>query len=157
MSYIALATTTLGSAASSVTFSSIPATYKDLIVVADILTADNDRDLYLRANSDSGNSYPYVLIQGQSSGAQSGAATRTGLLVGYKNTGNSKANFVATVMDYSATDKHKTSLSRYNEGGFYVFAAASRWPSNSALTSLTVLASLGNIASGTTLSLYGVA
>ena len=54
--YTPLATVTLGTAASSVTFSSIPATYRDLILVVNATTSA-DGIPSLRFNGDSGNNY----------------------------------------------------------------------------------------------------
>jgi hypothetical protein len=54
--WIPIASTTLGSAAASVTFNSIPATYKNLVVVAlaKSAPATNFEDILLRFNNDSG-------------------------------------------------------------------------------------------------------
>jgi FAD/FMN-containing dehydrogenase len=60
------------------------------------------------------------------------------------------------VMDYTATDKHKTALVRSNNAAFGVEAHAVRYASTSAVTSLLVFPSSGNWAAGGTFSLYGV-
>jgi hypothetical protein len=61
-------------------------------------------------------------------------------------------------MDYSATDKHKTVLSRNNVAGGGVDAFANRWANTAAITSVEVRVSTGGqfFATPTTLSLYGV-
>lgn len=162
MSYFALATTTLASAASSVTFSSIPTSVnglalRDLVLVADVATANSSIDIFVRANSDATNTYPYALMQGDSGGAASGAGVRTGFHLGFKITGNSKATSHLQIMDFSATDKHKPSLLRYSEAGTFSFTAAGRWPSTNAINTLTAVPATGNWSSGSTFSLYGVA
>jgi hypothetical protein len=61
------------------------------------------------------------------------------------------------VMDYSATDKHKTLLARASYAGNQAQAAAARWASTSAITSITLFMDAGrSFATGTTFSLYGV-
>mgnify|MGYP007006659575 CR=1 FL=1 len=65
MSYIALATTTLGSAASSVTFSSIPASVngvalRDLVVVLTTPTAAGNANGTIFFNGDTGGNYSRV-------------------------------------------------------------------------------------------------
>ena len=62
-------------------------------------------------------------------------------------------------MDYSATDKHKTFLTRIaDKGGYgdYVVAAASRWANTSTVTSVTVFGT-ANFQIGNTFNLYGIA
>ena len=58
--YIALATTTLSSAVGSVTFSSIPAGYRDLVLVAEGLTSGATSNVRMQFNSDTGNNYSLV-------------------------------------------------------------------------------------------------
>ena len=160
MSYIALATTTLGSSASSVTFSSIPTSVngvalRDLILVY-AGTATGGGDVVLSFNADTTNTYPNVQMFGAGSGSgTSGAFTRTGVFVSFASTGQN--NFVAQIMDYSATDKHKTVLSRYNVPSSETSAQAGRWPSNTAIATVAVRILSNNFASGSTFSLYGVA
>jgi hypothetical protein len=61
------------------------------------------------------------------------------------------------VMDYSATDKHKTALSRTNIARNFVAAHANRWASTTAVTSINVFGNRGsNLAAGSTFNLYGV-
>jgi hypothetical protein len=69
----------------------------------------------------------------------------------------SQNNVITQIMDYSATDKHKTSLIRGNDAGAEVIAHAQRWASTSAVTSVRALITANNFASGSTFSLYGIA
>jgi hypothetical protein len=59
-------------------------------------------------------------------------------------------------MDYSATDKHKTVLTRNNITDNNVTAIASRWANTAAITSVTVLSPSSTITSGSTISLYAI-
>ena len=67
--YAALATTTLASSASSVTFSSISGSYRDLVVVANYKKADANTGgyyLWLQFNgSTSSAAYPFVRMLGE--------------------------------------------------------------------------------------------
>jgi hypothetical protein len=156
MSYIALATTTLGSAASSVTFSSIPATYKDLVVVINARSNSVVATIGLRFNSDSGNNYTYVSMTGNGSSASSSTNTQNAALIGY-TLSSSPWLCSAQVMDYSATNKHKTVLSRDDNAGEKSAAVANRWANTNAINSVGVIAATSSFATGTTISLYGVA
>ena len=151
--YTALATVTLGSSASSVTFSSIPATYRDLILVVNGQSASNP-DLLLSFNGDTSNIYTNVTMAGNGSSAYSFAITRTGIFT--MAAGTSRLMMTAQIMDYSATDKHKTVISRGNLPAAELGASAGRWPSTSAITSVAVRAGASTFDTGSTFSLYGV-
>jgi hypothetical protein len=60
------------------------------------------------------------------------------------------------VMDYSATDKHKTVLARNASTVNSVNAHAARWANTGAITSIVVLTESSTFASGSTFSLYGI-
>lgn len=68
---------------------------------------------------------------------------------------DSRTVAVVQVMDYSATDKHKTSLIRIDSTNT-TSAIAQRWASTTAVNSLTFSIGSGVFAIGSTFSLYGV-
>lgn len=154
--FVSLANVTLGSSASSVTFSSITGSYRDLVLVISAPMSSGGVFGYLRFNGDSGSNYSAVRMFG--SGSTTGSDT--GLI------GASAINFsefyveqnitTVNIMDYTATDKHKTVLSRANAPGNYVFGIAGRWANTAAITSLTVSTSSSTWAAGSTFALYGV-
>jgi hypothetical protein len=161
--YTPLATVTLGTAAASVTFSSIPATYRDLVLVVNG-TVSSAAYARLRYNGDTGSNYLAVVMMGRgglSPGAASGSGTYDGIYLPW-NTIVASERFAlnAQIMDYSATDKHKTLLSRSNatttDYGQSVYAEAWRWANTSAITSVSVSATAGNFNTGATFNLYGV-
>ena len=147
--YTALATVTLASSAASVTFSSIPATYRDLILVFRG-TLTTTAVVGARANGDTGSNYTLVRMVGP---VVSSSHTETYFPLLYSG---SPLNGLSIVqfMDYSATDKHKTALTRSGDfSADRVEAIASRWANTAAINSLTVSSTF---ASGCTFNLYGV-
>jgi len=157
--YTALATVTLGSAASSVTFGSIPATYRDLVVAINGQTTSNANIIY-RINGDTGSNYSHVHMTGGSS-ATSGAGTFTEAYITYGSVLNgTRLAINLSIIDYSATDKHKTALVRNGytnlSSVFTTEALAIRWASTSAVTSIVFSTNAGNFAIGSSFSLYGV-
>jgi hypothetical protein len=157
--YTPLATVTLGTAASSVTFSSIPATYRDLVFAINGQTTGNANVIY-RINGDTGSNYSHVRMAGAG-----GAGSNSGTFGESYATWGSVLNgtrFIINlnILDYSATDKHKTSLVRsgYTDLSSVatVEALAIRWANTAALTSIVFSTNVGSFATGTTLSLYGV-
>jgi len=153
--YTALATVTLGGTASSVTFSSIPATYRDLVLVISG-TASNTINVVIRLNGDTGSNYSYVVAEGNGASAASLSGTDALPEVGRMST--TLSNTIVQVMDYSATDKHTTLLGRGNSSADLTRMSATRWANTAAVTSLTAFASPTprTFSSGTTLSLYGI-
>jgi hypothetical protein len=59
-------------------------------------------------------------------------------------------------MDYSATDKHKTYLSRSNNADNGTTALTGRWANTSAITTVAISSQTGSIRTGTSISLYGI-
>ena len=150
--YVALATETLSGTDTSITFSSIPATYRDIVVVAKTFSA-SATGVGVRFNGDTGSNYSMVYASGDGSTATSSAYTsdRAEPYI----SGATDHLILMQIMDYSATDKHKTILARSSGGGASVFAHANRWANTAAVTSLEVLSFGGQSFTGT-ISLYGI-
>lgn len=153
--YDLIASNVLSSSASSVTFSSIPATYRDLIIVVRPISTSGTIIGYLRFNSDSGANYNWVRMSGDGSSATSFSTSDNGLeLVVARTSDNGQG--IAHIMDYSATDKHKSVLQRLDDPTQTTRAYAGRWANTSAINSVTVAASSNQFASGATFYLYGI-
>jgi hypothetical protein len=157
ITYIALGNITLGGSAASVTFSSIPATYRDLVLVVNgTTTSGSTANSWIRFNGDTGSNYSYVRILGDGSSVSSSASTGNN----YLTTGDiNSAIFTSVIhiMDYSATDKHKTALSKTGNVSAYLGAYVGRWANTAAITSVLVSNQSGDFTSGTTFALYGIA
>jgi hypothetical protein len=102
-------------------------------------------------------------MEGNGSSAVTGTSTNaTDLTLGGNNSRTDDATnpfFIIQLMDYSATDKHKTVLSRKNQAARTTVAQASRWASTSAINKITVNVTQPdptNFAVGSTFYLYGI-
>jgi hypothetical protein len=155
--YTPLATVTLGTATASVTFSSIPATYRDLIleivIQPNAVAMDN---VFLRFNSDTGSNYPYVEAFGSGASVGGGSGTTTYFLLGYHGGGTAPTQIGTSILDYSATDKHKTGLVRNDKTGQGTSMIAARWANTAAITTVLVDSVASTFPTGSTLNLYGV-
>ena len=153
--YVALQTVTLGANAASVTFSSIPATYRDLVlVIKGKLDSLGGVAMEITFNGDTTlSNYSTVQMSGFGSGSGSSGTSSTPEFIMY----NAEGSNILQIMDYSATDKHKTLLVRDNADR--VRAAAIRWANTSAITSIKIgdQPHAIDLYAGTTLSLYGIA
>jgi hypothetical protein len=149
--YEAIATQTLGSTAATVTFSSIPSTYTDLVVT---VTTSTTGDINFRINGDTGTNYSQTVIYAYSafgSGRQSNATSH------WLNYGSNNGNFLALLQfnNYSNTTTFKTSLLRDGSNGSSTDVMVNLWRSTSAINSLTFIPP-STFAIGTTISLYGI-
>jgi hypothetical protein len=157
--YVPLATVTLASAVTNVTFSSIPATYRDLVIVASSLTS-TDTIGRITINPASSQSYVYVAMRGNGSSASgiASAGLGAGVLSSQATAGTSKRlQLGIQILDYATTNKHKTILSRGDEASTGVDGVLSRWVNTEAVTSVQVKAETGNWSIGGVFSLYGIA
>jgi hypothetical protein len=157
--YTPLANTTLASAVTNVVFGSIPATYRDLVLV---IQANRSvaGDLNIRLNADTGSNYARVIMGGNAN--TPGVATANGLsllTISQSNDVSTTTNFMAVVnlMDYSQTDKQKTIISRVDSAATGNKLNVGRWSGTSAVTTITILTGNSDTFSiGTTFSLYGI-
>ena len=153
--------TVSGGSTGTVTFSSIPATYTDLVVVCNFGLAGAAR-LYLRFNGSSATDYSDTWLTGEGATAYSGRdTTQNAITAGGAWNGSSTsltASAIISIMDYANTTTFKSVLSRMaNEkgGSGSVDATVGLWRSTSAITSVNVVG--GNLfLSGSTFKLYGI-
>lgn len=157
--YEPIATTTLGSAQSSVTFSSISGTYTDLRVSISALGSANDYP-YIEINSDTGTNYSKTVLYGNGSSALSFRSTNNAKpdFVDATFTSNTFMNITVDLMNYSNTTTHKTFLAREGNGyNGYTSAIVILWRNTNAITQVKFAnASGNNFASGSTFTLYGI-
>lgn len=156
--YEPIASQTLSSAVSSVTFNSIPGTFTDLVCVASGTTSNVD-NLRFRFNSDSATNYSTTSLFGSGSAAgsyrESNITQAQSDYYGAFSTTN-PGTAVISVMSYANTNVFKTVLSATGQAGTGVHRNVSLWRSTSAITSMTILLSSFNFSSGCTFALYGI-
>jgi hypothetical protein len=161
--YKKIATTTLGSAQASVTFSTISGSYTDLVLVANWGVSVNGDGTILRFNSDTGNNYSDTELYGTGSSAASQRRSNASFIditraIAGDGT-NIYTNAIINIQNYSNTTTYKTALLRSNLAtGTYAGVAAlvGLWRSTSAITSITILPASNNLLSGSTFTLYGI-
>lgn len=164
--YEPIATTTLGSAASSITFSSIPSTYTDLKVVLFIVgsSADNS-DLGVRFNSDTTTKYSWTYFYGNGTSATTAKGSNDNyswvVPIAFPNlTRNASLRSMATLDIFSYTGStYKTVLgngANDQNGAGFVSNGVGLWRSTSAITTIVLYPSSGNFASTTIATLYGI-
>ena len=164
--YEKVATQTLGSAASSVTFSSISGSYTDLVLVANFINATTTgNSLLVRVGNgsiDTGSNYSTTFLEGNGSTASSSRTTTQtfGYLIGAgisTSTTNPQPNIVH-FMNYSNTTTFKTFLNRGGTADTLTTANVNLYRSTSAINTIQIVISGSiNFATGSTFTLYGIA
>jgi len=159
--YTPLATVTLASSSTSVTFSNIPATYRDLIFVLSTTNSNTGaQDAFIRINGDTGSNYNMVYADTSNGTFISSSLSNVNYQYLFYNPSGSTSIINSTIvqlMDYSATDKHKSGLFRQNGATGSVGMYATRWANTAAITSLEAYTFGGpTFLAGSTFNLYGV-
>ena len=165
-SFELIETILLASTTATVTFSSIPSTYKHMQIraVGRSSVAGDTGGFGLQLNSDSGANYTFHAITGDGSSLAALAQTgRTSAAVGVMTASSSTANsfgvLVLDILDYANTNKNKTlrSLTGKQSTGSLIRLASGAWLNTSAVTSMTFLDTVGgSFVSGSRFSLYGI-
>ena len=163
--YEPIATTTLGSAASSITFSSIASSWTDLRLVLVVpASPDTSGNININLNSDSGSNYSFTRIAGDGTSATSSAGTnqvRFRPSDGFNWTGSSTApvfiesNFFSYAGSTNKTVLFATSEDRNGAGSTKRIVGL--WRNTSAITTIAFTTDAGtNYPVGTTATLYGI-
>ena len=159
--YEPIATQTLGSAAASVTFSSISGTYTDLVLVIGNLTASaTGQGLNLQFNSDTGSNYSVTHLSGNGSSAASGRQTSaSNIQAGYAVVGASTtepSTIIINVQNYSNSTTNKTVIARTSLAGSEVDANVGLWRNTAAINTIRIFTGSANMQTGSTFTLYGI-
>ena len=158
ITYTPIATTTLSSAATDVTFSSISGSYTDLVLIFEG-TATADLDICLQFNGDTGSNYSATSIRGDGSTVVSerNSNVSKGITIGIITGTRTMAR--AFIMNYSNATTYKSVISRVDSTNatYGLMARVGLWRNTAAITSVRFhLDSANAIASGSTFSLYGI-
>jgi hypothetical protein len=158
--YIALANITLSGTDSEIEFASIPATYRDLVLVITGGISSGVANVRMTLNSDTTDAnYSWVQMSGTgsatSSTTPSNGEQRYINYFGYPEA-DLHMNILVNLMDYSATDKHKTYLSRANQADNGVTALAGRWGNTNAVTNIKITPTASTFRADSTFALYGI-
>lgn len=166
--YTPIASITLGAATSTVTFSSIPQTYTDLVVVCSSRASTSgtyDDEFGMRFNSDTGNNYSRTRILSDGSSAGSLRGTNEDKMYGgfHPKSTDTASVFslnIWQIFNYANTTTYKTVLVRGNNdrsSAGQVILSVTLWRSTAAITSFNfTLGSGGSFAINSTFNLYGI-
>lgn len=167
--YTLIASNTLSSSAASVTFSSIPSTYTDLVVRMSLrmdTTSNYTKGLRYKINGTTAN-YSRTVLGGYGTGYFSNRASATAFQYGgeiitdYSTmTTNTFANTELYIPSYTASQNKPMGLFGVSENNnadwAYIDAHAHLWSNTAAISSLEFYPEVGNWKSGSSFFLYGI-
>ena len=167
--YESIATTTLSSSATTITFASIPSTYKHLQIRAIGRTdrASQTLDSFrIQFNSITTTSqYRSHYLVGTGSSAGSGDEGNTAGAFAYRMTASSSTSgmfgaSIVDILDYADTNKHKTlrSLGGTDQNGSgEVYFSSGVWMNTAAISRIDIVPNIGtNFVQYTQFALYGI-
>ena len=161
MTMTLIETKTLASAAASIEFTEIPQDGTDLLaVVSARSTSTGTRNLAIALNgSSSGFSGRYLFGNGSTTASGSDDPTAAGAYVPSDLTANTFSNVSLYFPNYSGATNKSVSIdsvieNNATDGGLYIKAML--WSNTAAITSMSFTPNAGDLAIGTTISLYGI-
>ena len=163
-SYESIATVTVGAGGqATISFTSIPSTFKHLQLRAGFATGETYGQMYGTFNSDTGANYSRHLLYGDGSTAGAG---------GYASVNNWNAGYGATIttypvasvvdiLDYTNTNKYKTvrclTGQDVNGSGGNIYMFSNLWLNTAAINRIDLTNASGiNFAQYTKVALYGI-
>jgi hypothetical protein len=164
--YEPINTTTLSTAASTITFSSIPSTYTDLRVVINGGISSADYNTFVRVGDgsvDTGSNYSATFVETRSgTSAASGRFSSASYmqLDYYGSMSTTNSTLTVDFFNYSNTTTNKTALSRYGNTTSASYSGAGAlvglWRSTSAINIITFSVGAANFNAGVTATIYGI-
>ena len=155
ITYEPIATTTVSSATTFVTISSIPATYTDLFLLG--WNVSGGVNAIVQFNGDTGTNYSLTQLYGD--GTTAASLRGSNITYVYGGVIGTSATIRCNIMNYSNTTTYKTVIARGGGAGNYVDATAGLWRSTAAINSIKLQQDAGGVNSwqpGTTFTLYGI-
>ncbi len=147
-SYDSIQTVTVGSGGqSTISFTSIPQTYRHLQLRAIAKTVSNDQGVFLQFNGDTAANYSSHYLYGNGASPIAGANTTWAGMYCSPTFSSQFSGLVVDILDYANTNKFKTIRSIAgvdNNGSGYATLASGNWRNSNAITSISIKEILAN-------------
>lgn len=159
--YTPLATTTLGSATSTISFTGLSSSYTDLRIVIFCIDTSSYSNLQMRFNSDTGTNYSTTYLNGNGGIPGTSTYTSRGWIDAINWTAGvslTPAMIIIDVMSYNAA-VHKNALLQQamdRNGASASAISIGRWMNTAAITRIDFTLSGGNFGANTQATLYGI-
>jgi hypothetical protein len=166
-SFEPIQTVTTSASQATVSFTSIPSTYKhlQLRIHARSNRASSDTTAVIRFNSDSGANYNNHRLYGNGSTVSAdGNTNETRVMYLMINavgaTTASYSPYIVDIHDYASTTKNKTARAiggkDNNDTDGYIFLQSGAWRNTAAITTIELIDVISTFVNGSVISLYGI-
>ncbi len=151
---------TVGTAVASITFSSIPQTYTDLVLITNTGNGSGDKSILVQLGNgsiDTGSNYSTTYLAGDGTDDFSGRLSSQTSMIASRTSSSINSNGSIMLQNYSNTTTYKTMLSRGNNASGIIALYAGLWRSTAAINTIKLSdESANNFSSGSTFNLYGI-
>jgi hypothetical protein len=161
--YTLIASTSLSSAQANIDFSSIPATYTDLLLKACVRGSDASVQNFVIKFNNSTTNHTLRYLEGNGASASSGTSPGTfsfiGAVPGTGVTASTFNNVEVYIPNYAGSNNKSFSVDAVEENNAttaYADLVAGLWSNTAAINQITIYAAAGNLAQYSTAYLYGV-
>ena len=161
--YTPIATTTLGSDTQTISFTSIPSTYTDLVLVFTGICTTSGTNLAFRFNNDSGSNYSFTRLRGYSGTFTGDYYSPYSMgISGPLSYGTINSIITLNIMNYANTSMYKTVYSRSNSIDYASTSGilgneVNLWRNTTVINRVDISPEFGqNFLSGAIATLYGV-
>jgi hypothetical protein len=156
--YEPIATTSLGSSQTSVTFTSISSSFTDLVGIVNAKSTTSYISMGVRFNGDTGTNYSETALAGTGAGAAVALNITNSDRTRANQLGPEYGNAIFDFQNYSNSTTFKSGVTRAGEGSGQTRITAFLWRSTSAINEITFITSTGSefFAAGSTFTLYGI-
>lgn len=153
LTYESIATTTFSSV-TDFTFTSIPSTYTDLVIIFNGV-GSSVTNLTMQFNGDTNTNYSatYVLGDGSSVATSREGNTTSGTLTAVYTSGRSQVN--VSIQNYTNVTTYKSYLARFSDATAQTSGMVGLWRSTSAISSIKILKLSSGTMSGFA-TIYGI-
>jgi hypothetical protein len=156
VTYDSIATQTLGSAAAVVSFTSIPQTFTDLVLIAVVRNSGSLNNGQIYFNNDTSALYSGTYLQGNGSSASSSRVTGQSVCFTPEISTTDWTVITANIMNYSNTTTFKSTIIRGGTASDRTALWIDLYRSTNAISRVDFATFGGNLTAGSTVTLYGI-
>lgn len=156
--YVPIASQTLSTTPTAVTFENLPQAYTDLVLVINGSNASSAVNLTLTFNNDSNSVYSSVRFFGYSAGTDSSMYTsQTNMKIGINESSSTAyTQHRINIQNYSNTTRAKNVVARSSAASTYLDTYTGTYNSTNPITTITIEASGASFRTGSTFTLFGI-
>ena len=155
--YVPIATNTVsGTTTNLITFSSIPSTFTDLVLIDNGKFSASDNSYIMTFNGDTANNYSFTYIYGNGTSAVSGKVSNQSGIFVTRADNNVFSAGKTHINNYANATTYKTAIGSGGTSDGLVISIVGLWRSTAAITSLSLSSTTQFFVAGSMYTLFGI-